>query len=598
MTKQSGQILVIVIAALGVVLFTVLAIIAGAQAYYQNAYYSVESEKATALAEAGVDKGLSSLNKDPVSYNGESETFFGDGSYSVTITNIDAANKKLTATGYIPNKTKPKLKRTIAIQVSKGTGFSFNYGLQIGEGGLIIGNDSTLDGSVYSNGDITGGDGTLITGNVYVAGGAQPSADQVSDCEGVNCQEYVFGRNISGEDRRDVAQSFKPSETNILNKVSLKLRKTGSPANPTVRIMSDLGGKPNKNGILATGTLSADLVSQSSPPSFVDVSFSSSPSLNAGTTYWIMIHANSLDYWYWSNDLAQSYGNGVPKWSSNWQAGSPVWTAFPGDLGFKTFMGGVVTSINLGNSSQVTGDVHANNITGNMTINGDAYFQTIGPQVTVNGTPYPGSPDSPPAVFPVSDANITDWQNQAADPEAGGGETYGNINGCNMTLGPRKIIGNLTLGNSCTVTVKSPLWITGNVTTGNSSKFVLDSSYGLSSGVVIVRGTVTFGNGGDIRGSGSEGSYLMLLSTFDSTLNGTAAVTFGNTPDLGIAGIVYAPKGKIVLGNGGKFKEFTGWKIELGNGSILSYSTGLASTFFSSGPTGAYSLVSGTYQVK
>lgn len=594
--SQSGQILVLVFIALGVVLFTVLFIIAGSQVYFQNAQYSYNAEAAVAVAEAGVDKAIASLNKTGGSYNGETETPFGNGSYSVTITNKDVSSKILQVTGYIPNKANPVSKRTISLQVSQGAGISFMYGLQVGEGGIEMGNGARLNGSVYSNGDISGGNDTVVTGDVWVAGTGQATADQQSDCFGANCQDYIFGKNVGGENRQDVAQSFKPSNEGNLNKVSLKLKKAGTPANSTVRIMSDAGGKPNKNGVLATGTLSANLVT--GQYSFIDVTFDTTPGLDDDHTYWIMIHSASLDslnYWIWSNDLAQGYTRGLPKWSANWQAGSPVWTGINGDLGFKTYMAGGATKVELGNGSVISGNVHANTITGgNMTISKDAYYQILGSYVTVQGTKYPGSSDPPPTVFPVSDANITDWKNQA---EAAG-VTEGNAGGamnCRITLGPGKITGNLFLGNRCTATVKTPFWIAGNILAGNDVKFVLDSSYGATSGVIIVDGLTILGNGIDLKGSGTAGSYLMLLSTYDSTQNGEEAITTGNSA---ISGIIYAPKGKVELANGASFKEITAWDIELGNGAVLNYDSGLASIVFSAGPSGSYSLVKGTYQVK
>lgn len=590
--NQSGQMLILVFIALGVVLFTVLFVIGGAQVYFQNASYAANSEKAFSLAEAGVDKALASLNKTGGSYNGESETVFGDGSYSVAVTDKDAGTKILQVTGYIPNKTNPTVKRTISVQASKGIGLSFIYGLQVGEGGLEMGNSAIFNGSLYSNGNVSGGNTTRITGDVFVAGAGQTTADQQSDCFGANCQDFIFGRSVGGEDRLDVAQSFIPESPGLLNKVSIKLKKVGSPANPTVRIMRDASGKPNKNGILATGTLQANLVT--GEYSFVDVTFNITPNLADDQTYWIMIAAQSLNnsnYWVWSNDLAQGYTWGVPKWSPNWQAGSPSWNTISGDLGFRTYMGGVATSINLTNGSVINGNVRANTITGNMTIQKDAYYRTLGPSVVVSGTKYPDSADPPPTVFPVSDANITDWKNQA---EAGG-VTSGNINGCTMTLGPRKINGNLTVGNECTVTIKAPLWVTGNISAGNSTIFVLDSSYGATSGVIVVDGVTNLGNGADLRGSGTAGSYLMLLSTYDSSQSGNGAIETGNSS---ISGIVYAPKGAVELANGASFKEITAWKIELGNNAVLTYDSGLASTVFSAGPAGSFSLVKGTYQVR
>lgn len=602
---EGGQILLLSLMALGVVMFTVLSIIAGAQLYYQNASYSANAEKATALAEAGVDKALNSLNKTGGSYNGETETVLGNGAYSVTVTNKDAATKILQVTGYFPNKTNPQAKRLITIYVSKGVGVAFNYGLQIGEGGLCMGNGSIMNGSIYSNGNIIGGNNTSLIGDVWVAGAGQVTADQVSDCTGANCQDYIFGKSVNEENRQDVAQSFKPSADGFLNKISIKLKKVGSPANPTVRIMSDASGKPNKNGVLATGTLSANLVT--GQYSFIDVTFDNTPHLNNNHSYWISIHTQSLDssnYWVWSNDLGQGYNNGSPKWSSDWQ--SQTWTTITGDLGFKTFMSGGTTSLNLTNGSIVNGNVHANTITGNMTISRNAYYQTLGTSVVVRGTKYPDTVDSPPTVFPVSDANINDWKNQAEVA----GVTNGNITGenyCTKTLGPQKIAGNITLGNNCTITVKTPLWVTGNITVGNTTKFILDSSVGAASGVIIVDGTTILGNGSDLKGSGTAGSYLMLLSTYDSSQNGEpgqcsegsesgqAAVDAGNSA---ISGILYAPKGIVNLTNGASFKEITAWLIALGNSATLTYDTGLASTFFSSGPAGSFSLVKGTYQVK
>lgn len=609
--KESGQILILVFVALGVVLFTVLFIIGGSQVYFQNSQYSYSAESATALAEAGVDKALASLNKTGGSYNGETETNLGDGSYSVTVTNKDGATKILTATGYIPNKTSPRSKRTISIQASKGEGIAFNYGLQTGEGGICMGNGTTINGSVYSNGNISVGNVSTITGDVYIAGGTQATADQQSDCIDANCQDYIFGKSISGQSRQDVAQSFRPSQTKVINKVSLKLKKTGNPANPTVRIMSDSSGKPNKNDVLATGILSADLVTTSY--GFVDVTFDLTPNLDADTTYWIMIHISSLDnsnYWYWSNDSAQGYTQGQPKWSSDWQASNPTWTSVTGDLGFRAFMGGVVTSISLGNGSTVTGSVHANTITGSngVSVIGDAYYQTI-TNTSVSGLAcpnshcHPGSVDPPPTVFPVSDAAVTDWKNEAV----AGGITNGNVNGCNMSLGPKKIIGNVIIGNSCTVIVKAPLWITGSITTGSSSKFVLDSSFGGTSGVIVVDGTTTFGNGSDLKGSGTAGSYLMLFSNFNSLGEGGSNECFGGSEsnqaaiDIGnssISGILYAPKGIVNLANGASFKEITAWQITLGNNAVLNYDSGFASAVFSSGPSGSFSIVKGTYQVK
>ncbi len=591
MTKQTGQILLIVFVAVGVVLFTVLSVIAGAQIYYQNATYSQNSEKAMALAEAGIDKAVASMNKTAGSYNGETETVLGDGSYSVTVVPKDAGTAIITATGYIPNKANPKTKRTIKIQLSKGTGISFVYGMLTGNGGITMLNGSTINGSIYSNGNISGGNNETITGDVYVAGGTQPNADQQSDCTGVNCTDFVFGKTVSGNTQLDVAQSFKPSATAVINKVSLKLKKTGLPTSITVRILADNAGSPDKNSVLTSGTLAADHVTNSygsGSGSFIDVTFNSSPTLTANTTYWIVLDtsSDSSNYWAWSEDTSQGYTAGSPKWSPDWSASHPTWNNISGDLGFQTWMGGVTTSVTMGNGSVIQGNVHANTISG-VTINKDAFYQTIN-NSTVLGVSHPNSTDPVPIAMPISSGNISEWQAQAATHGP-----YPAPSGCPTIIASGKYVGDFTTGNNCTIKVITPIWLTGNLVVGNSVIFQMDSSLGSYSGQMIVDGTTIFGNGDDLKGTGQSGSYLTLLSTYPSQV--TPAINTGNSS---ITGILYAPFGIISLANTANFKEAVAWQINMGTGTVLTYDSGLISTFFSSGPSGSFSLVKGTYQVK
>lgn len=598
MSEQKGQILVIVFAALGVVLFTVLFIIAGAQLYYQNAAYSQDAEKAVALAEAGIDKAITSLNKTGESYTGEGETTLGDGSYSVTVTAKDAANKAIEAAGYVPNKAKARAKRTLKITASRGVGASFVYGIQVGEGGLELGNGNTIKGTIYSNGSIIMGNNNLVTGDAWVAAGVPPTADQQTDCQ--TCIDYLFGKTVDGQTRLDIAQSFKPSVTDKIRKVSLKIKKIGNPTDATVRIMADDSGQPKKNDVYATGTLSASLVT--TDYGWIDVTFSTNPTLSAGTTYWIMIDTSSdnNNYWSWQNDLAQSYGNGVPQWSPNWSAGNPSWNTFSGDLSFKVFMGGTTNSLLSGNGTKVQGNAHANTID-RLIIEKDAYYQTI-TNSTVSGSScpnpncHPGSEDPPPKTFPISEANILGWKNEAA----AAGSISQPVCGSQTAWGPGKFSGNLTLGNQCVIKVKTPIWVTGDITMGNENRFILDSSYGTGSGVIVLgtsgtNGKVTMGNQNKLLGTGQGNSILVLLTTYDSRTNNNSAITIGN---IGNTGVFYADKGIIDPGNNNQFKEITAWKIKITNESIIDYETGLASILFTSGPTGGYTLVKGTYQIK
>ncbi len=589
--NQSGQILAIVLIVLAVVLFTVLSLIAGAQIYFQNAAYAADVEKATVLAEAGIDKALNSLNSTGGSYTGEPETDFGDGSYSVAITSLGVGSKLIQSTGYIPNKQKARVKRTVKIKSSIGTGVAFVYGLQVGEGGLELGNSNIVEGSVYSNGNITAGNGNQITGDVWVAGGPAPSADQQTDCSDSNCQDFIFGKTVNGEDRFDAAQSFQPAADGILNKVSVKVKKAGNPPDAMVRIMEDKDGEPDKNEVLAQGTLYSSLVTD--VYGWIDITFNSSPQIGADDKYWLMIDTaqDNNNYWIWQSDLAQSYTGGAPGWSPNWSTGNPEWN-IPNpqvDLSFKSFFGGSPTSVKAGsNKMTVSGEVRANTIE-NLTIGRDAYYQAI-INSAVGGTSFPGSADPPPKVFPISDANVANWKQIAA----ANGET-GSITSCVSNIDSRKVVGNVTLNSGCRVNIKSPLWITGNLTLNSNNVLTLDSGYGAASGVIIVDGKVTLNSNNHLNGTGMDSSLLMVLTAFDSRTNGESAVQVNSN---GNTGVYYASTGIIEPGTGNSFKELTAWKIKLINNSTIDYETGLSSTMFTAGPSGSYSLVKGTYQVK
>lgn len=593
MKKESGQILVLVVATLGVVLFTVLFVIAGSQAYFQNSNYSVQAEKASALAEAGIDKALNSLNKTGGSYNGE-ETVLGDGSYSVTVTDKGSGTKALQVTGYIPNKDNPKVKRTIKVDAFNGIGTAFNYAIQIGEGGLKMDENSQVIGSVYSNGNVKLDADARITGDVWVAGGTAAGADQSTDCQ--TCIDYFFGRNISGQDRLDVAQSFKPAVSQVINKVGLKIKKIGNPPNVTVRILRDQDGRPDEDHVVASGTLSAGTVTSSYPPGFVEVSFSQTGTLQAGNTYWIMIDTSSnySNYWSWSADMAQSYTRGSASWSPRWNESHPDWYSANLDLGFQTFMGGVATYIDGDyehhNSTFIGGDAHANTLR-DLTIQKGAFYQ-IKNHISY-ASDHPNSTDPLPQSFPISEGNIAQWKQQAQDS----GIFTGNINNCPLTLPAGKYVGTIRLPYNCHTTIVSPVWITGDLDVQERVQIKLDSGFGPSSGVMMVDGFIELDKDSQAIGSGTPGSYLILLSNFNSRDDNEHRYAI-NVKREGNTGVLYSNLGSIRLSKDNHITSITGWKVNATRDVIIEYDQGLAGTFFSFGPSGSYSLVKGTYQAK
>lgn len=587
MINQKGQIFILAIVVLSLVMLNTLVIISNSLNLSRSSKYTLQEVQAINLAEAGIDKAIATLNSASSTYTGESETPLGPGTFEISVTTKDAATKIIQSTGYIPNKADNKVKRVVKIEATKGIGVSFIYGIQVGEGGLALGNNNLVTGSIYSNGSITANNNNQITGDVWVAGGPQGSPDQQTDCANGNCTDFIFGKSVNGENRLDVAMSFKPQITQVINKISLKLKKFGAPSDITVRIMGDSSGKPDKNNVLTTGILSSSLVTGSY--GFIDVAFSSNPTLNADTTYWIMLDtsSNNTNYWSWQNDISQGYTRGNPMWSPTWNTGNPTWNSFSGDLAFKTTMGGQITKVDGGSHFEVGGSVHANTIE-NTEIAGDAHYQVIS-NSEVGGVSYPGSADPPPKIFPISDSNVNEWKSQAES----NGVSTGNVTTCQATINSKKIVGSLTFDSNCTSTIKSPLWITGDLTLNNGNILKLDSSYGSTSGIIIVEGQVNLGNNNQLQGTGVGSSILMVLSNYDSRANGISAVKVNNT---GNSGVFYADKGIIEPGNSNSFKELTAWQIKLTNNATIDYETGLSSSLFTSGPSGSYTLVKRSYQ--
>lgn len=586
--QEKGQMLVLAIIVISLVLINTVLIAGGSLLFSQNSNYTLGEAQATNLAEAGLDKALASLNAGGGSYSGEGETSFGAGSFAVTVTTLNASTKQIESTGYIPSKLNPKVKRTAKVNVSRGSGVSFRYGVQVGDGGLEMGNESQVNGSVYTNSNIVMSNNTRISGDVYVAGGTAAVADQQNSCVSPNCSDFVFGKNVSGQNRLDIAQSFRPSVSQVLNKVSLNLKKVGNPSDATVRILADVDGVPDKNSVLATSVLNSGLVTSSY--GFVDVVFSSPPSLLANTSYWILVNttSNSSNYWIWSADTLRSYTNGLSLWSSNWQSGNPNWTDPNLDLDFKAYLGGVDTSILGANGASIGGDAHAHRLQ-DLTISGGAYYQ-IKDNVQA-GSLHPDSTDPAPQSMPISEGNINAWKDAAQ--EFG---SNGIVNGCPARL-EAGVYTAITLSSNCSVTVNTPILITGNFTLGNNDTIRLDSSLQEAGGMIIVEGITTLGNSNSLFGSGTSGSYLMLLSTFNTQTDSESrdAISLTNS---GNNGLFYAGQGSIYVSNSNTLREVTAWKLRLGNNVTVDYEQGLASSFFSSGPSGAFSVVKGTYQLK
>jgi hypothetical protein len=550
-------------------LFISLAIISGLVSptvrEFRNASVNLNSKQSYFLAESGSEDAMYRILKG-MSIS-ESETIsLGSNEATTTITDIGGSTKQISSLGDVLN-----YERRTNLTLSTDAGVSFNYGMQIGNGGLTMSNSARINGSVYVNGNITGSNSATITGTAYAADRTAEVIDQVNDT-GAPTDQIIFG-NASGT--QDAAQSFTVSTTDVVSQISVYIKKIGAPSNTTVRLTTSSSSKPATSS-LATGTLSASNVTTSY--GWVNVVLSPSVNLSAGTTYWLVLDAaaNASNYYIWGSNNAQ-YANGLGKLG---QYGTTTWnntTPSGLDAFFKIYLGGVNSTISgmiIGGGG--TGDAAAHTVNSS-TIAGNLYCQTgSGNNKSCNTS----QADPPPLNFPISDAQIEMWKEEAL---AGGTQT-GDVNlwGDNtLTLGPKKINGNLYVSNNGILTVSGTLWVTGNIVLSNQAQVKLSSSYGAGSGVVIAHGTISTSNSSSFNGSGVAGSYMMMLTTSTSS----SAIGIANS-----AGtvILVAPYGTVSFSNTAGAKEVIAKTVSMSNQSVLNYETGLINVSFVSGPSGSW----------
>lgn len=272
----------------------------------------------------------------------------------------------------------------------------------------------------------------------------------------------------------------------------------------------------------------------------------------------------------------------------------------------------------------VLGTARASAIT-RSSICGDAYYQSIDssslsflqqpsgsicPNPLTPGAAFPATPPPPPLPMPISDAVIQQWENDAAS----GGTIAGNCgdNGvadCNipnngtLSIGPKKIAGDLVLTKKQTLNVTGTLWVTGHIDMDSSSGATVkcDPAFGAQSCIVIADGWIHIKNNAIFQGSGVSGSYLLVAAMLDgcygdgftrssiaaSCTHHHAAVDFHNNAT---GAIFYVPKSLVFLHNGVALTELTAGKAHLENNATVTFEQGLLDVHFSSGPTGGWNI--------
>ena len=121
------------------------------------------SRQAHVLAEAGVeDVAWRIRNGKPYD---TAETVALDGSSASVSVTPGAHQKTVSSSGDVASAV-----RRAEVILKAGAGVSFAYGVQVGDGGLAMGNNARINGNVFSNGSVIGGNGSAITGSAIASG--------------------------------------------------------------------------------------------------------------------------------------------------------------------------------------------------------------------------------------------------------------------------------------------------------------------------------------------------------------------------------------------------------------------------------------------
>jgi hypothetical protein len=244
----------------------------------------------------------------------------------------------------------------------------------------------------------------------------------------------------------------------------------------------------------------------------------------------------------------------------------------PPDSTYPQVCSGGAQPISMNNNSKIYGDVRANNQT-----NGANMFS---PGLTVGNTVTPVSlPVYDRSTFTVATTkNSTD--SGIACPNNNGNVTWpANV----------KILGDINMGNNCTINITGNVWITGKLTTGNQGNLKVANSVGTTTPVFMIDGQGGFSlqNNGKITPN-SSGTGIELHTFWSNSgcspgctsVTGTALYNSQNTTtiDLGNNGtasnsVFIAQWTKVNVSNNGALGAVGGQTINLSNQAVINFTS-------------------------
>lgn len=144
------------------------------------------------VAEAGIEDALIRL-KNKLNFSNPYSFKVDSGTSTVEISDIIGGTRTIVSTGNFLGRIR-KIQVIYSISTQQ---ISFHYGAQVGEGGMIMGNGSKVEGNVFSNGSVIGG-GTIQNSIVVAGAGNKIEGITVGEnAEVHSCKNSVIYGNLT-----------------------------------------------------------------------------------------------------------------------------------------------------------------------------------------------------------------------------------------------------------------------------------------------------------------------------------------------------------------------------------------------------------------
>ena len=156
----------------------------------------VKSSQSYYVAEAGLEDVLLRINNN-MNWSTNYDLVVGDNTASIEVSDIIGGVRTMISVGNASDRIR-KLQITYAISTQE---ISFYYGAQIGEGGMVMDNNTWVRGNVFSNGTVS----SKVTGagsieeSIIVAGNGNKiiGLNVGKDAKAFTCEDSVIGGSLT-----------------------------------------------------------------------------------------------------------------------------------------------------------------------------------------------------------------------------------------------------------------------------------------------------------------------------------------------------------------------------------------------------------------